>query len=132
MSWPKYLLNPLVEFIKVSSDKDKRIISNIRYTMYIEELSSQKLPDNYADIKKAALSTDLTRSNLKSESASNPEEAPSTVFNLVRISAAVNADIFNLDPNSVLMFEKLLSISAIDNGASLPLLNIIDAIVFLL
>ena len=63
---------PNVEFIKVSLDKEKRAISNEKYTKYIEELSKHKLPDNYAEIKKAAQEAELSNSELKSYKLTNP------------------------------------------------------------
>ncbi|MDO8928516.1 MAG: hypothetical protein Q7W54_05970, partial [Bacteroidota bacterium] len=64
---------PNVEFIKVSLNKEKSAISNKNYSTYIEELSRQKLPENYAAIKKAAQEAERAKAKLKSYKLANPE-----------------------------------------------------------
>lgn len=57
---------PNVEFIKVSQDAQNYMISSERYDQYIEELSKQKLPDNYNEIKEAAIAEESSNESLMS------------------------------------------------------------------
>ena len=57
---------PNVEFIKVSQDKQNRQISSEKYNQYIDEISKQTLPDNYNEIKEAAMAEELSSARLKS------------------------------------------------------------------
>ncbi len=62
---------PNVEFIKVSQDEQNREISSEKYDNYIDEISNQQLPDNYAEIKEVSLTEELSNAGLKS--APNPQ-----------------------------------------------------------
>lgn len=63
---------PNVEFIKVSMNKENRLISEIRYNKYIDELSKLKLPENYAELKKYNSEAETSISDQKS-TLPNPE-----------------------------------------------------------
>lgn len=63
---------PMVEYVVLSKDKAKAIISDKSYQDYIYKLKMNKLPSNYAEIKKAAIEAEISGSSLKSYKLSNP------------------------------------------------------------
>ncbi len=63
---------PNIEFIKVSLDDENHQISSEMYDKYFDEISKQKLPDNYVEIIKDTLEEELTGSGLKSYKLDNP------------------------------------------------------------
>lgn len=65
---------PNVEFIKVSSVKQKRQISSEKFDKYIDELSTYRLPDNYLELKKEAIDNELSGKRLKSTKSYDPLE----------------------------------------------------------
>lgn len=62
---------PNIEFIKVSQYKQSSQISGEKYDQYIAEISKENLPDNYTEIKEAAMAEELASARLKS--APNPQ-----------------------------------------------------------
>ncbi len=57
----------------MSLDEQNHQISSEEYDKYIYEISKQKLPDNYAEIKEAAIAEELSNSGLKSYKLDNPQ-----------------------------------------------------------
>jgi hypothetical protein len=57
---------PNVEFIKLSLDEQNHQISSEMYDKYFDEISKQKLPDNYAEIKEIAIAEESSNKSLKS------------------------------------------------------------------